>query len=85
MIQQGLAKQYVLDTPIEIEPSWNAKRVEDALRAGAKTPSEIAIESGVSLAMVKSMFVESRNKLSTPLVERPLQTAETATLSQTAF
>jgi DNA processing protein len=62
MIQQGLAKQYVLDVPIEIEPSLNTKRVEDALRAGAKTPSEIAIESGLRLNTVKAiMLAGSRN------------------------
>ena len=54
MIQEGLAKQYVLDEPIEIEPSWTKKRVEDALRAGAETPTEIAIESGLGLRQVKA-------------------------------
>jgi DNA processing protein len=54
MIQEGLAKQYVLDDPIEIEPSWNKKRVEDALLAGAKTPKEIAMESGLDLKQVKA-------------------------------
>jgi len=63
MIQQGLAKQYVLDVPIEIEPSWNAKRVEDALRTGAKTPSAIAIESGLSVDHVKGiMSIAAGNK-----------------------
>ena len=54
MIQEGLAKQYVLDEPTEIEPSWTKKRVQDALRAGAKTPSEIAIESGLDLKQVEA-------------------------------
>jgi DNA processing protein len=54
MIQEGLAKQYVLDELIEIEPSWIEKRVEDAIRAGAKTPSEIAMESGLDLKQVKA-------------------------------
>ena len=54
MIHEGLAKQYVLDELIEIEPSWTKKRVEDAIRAGAKTPSEIAIESGLDLKQVKA-------------------------------
>jgi len=63
MIQQGLAKQYVLAAPIEIEPSLNAKRVEDALRAGAKTPSEIAIESGLRVDTVKAiMLAVSRSR-----------------------
>jgi formiminotetrahydrofolate cyclodeaminase len=57
MIQEGVAKQYVLDDPIQIEPSWTEKRVQDALRAGAKTPSEIAIESGVGLKQVKSIVL----------------------------
>jgi DNA processing protein len=56
MIQEGLAKQYVLDDPIEIESSWTTKRVQDALRAGAKTPSEIATESGINLKQVKSIM-----------------------------
>lgn len=56
MIQEGLAKQYVLDDPIEIEPSWTKKRVQDALRAGAKTPSEIALESGLGLKQVKAIL-----------------------------
>ena len=54
MIQEGLAKQYVLDERIEIEPSWTKKRIEDALLAGAKTPSEIALESGLDLKHVKA-------------------------------
>jgi DNA processing protein len=57
MIQEGVAKQYVLDDPIQIEPSWTEKRVQDALRAGAKTPSEIALESGVGLKQVKSIML----------------------------
>jgi len=54
MIQEGLANQYVLDELIEIEPSWTKKRVEDAIRAGAKTPSEIAMEAGLDLKQVKA-------------------------------
>ena len=57
MIQEGVAKQYALDDPIEIEPSWTEKRVQDALRAGAKTPSEIAMESGVGLKQVRSIML----------------------------
>lgn len=57
MIKEGVAKQYVLDDPIQIEPSWTEKRVQDALRAGAKTPSEIATESGVGLKQVKSIML----------------------------
>ena len=57
MIQEGVAKQYALDDPIEIEPSWTEKRVQDALRAGAKTPSEIAMESGVGLRQVRSIML----------------------------
>ena len=54
MIQEGLAKQHFLDELIEIEPSWIEKRVEDAIRAGAKTPREIAMESGLDLKQVKA-------------------------------
>jgi hypothetical protein len=51
-----LAKQYVLDDPIEIEPSRTKKRVQDALRAGAETPSEIALESGLGLRQVRAIL-----------------------------
>ncbi len=48
MIQQGLAKQFGLDGYVEIEPDWKTKRIEDAIRNGAKSMGEIALESGLT-------------------------------------
>ncbi|MDG2497676.1 MAG: DNA-processing protein DprA [Aquiluna sp.] len=48
MIQQGLANQFPLGGYLELEPSWQAKRIEDAIRNGASTIHEIASESGVA-------------------------------------
>ena len=51
MIAEGLARSYPL-TSFPIELSMNQKRIQDAMRAGARFPDEIAAESGLSLASV---------------------------------
>ena len=51
MIAEGLARPYPL-TSFPIELSMNQKRIQDAMRAGARFPDEIAAESGLSLASV---------------------------------
>lgn len=51
MIAEGIAKPYgALSHPIEL--TMNQKRIQDAMRAGARFPDEIASESGLSLATV---------------------------------
>ena len=50
-IAAGLARSYPL-TSFPIELSMNQKRIQDAMRAGARFPDEIAAESGLSLASV---------------------------------
>lgn len=51
MIAEGIAKPYAaLSFPIEL--TMNQKRIQDAMRAGARFPDEIAAESGLSLATV---------------------------------
>ena len=49
MIAEGLARPHPL-TSIPIELSMNQKRIQDAMRAGARFLDEIAAESGLSLA-----------------------------------
>jgi DNA processing protein len=51
MIAEGLARPYPL-TSFPVELSMNQKRIQDAMRAGARFPDEIAAESGLSLASV---------------------------------
>ena len=51
IIAEGLARSYPL-TSFPIELSMNQKRIQDAMRAGARFPDEIAAESGLSLASV---------------------------------
>ena len=50
MIAEGLAKPYPRSHPVE--PNMNQKRIQDAMRSGARYPDEIAAESGLSLASV---------------------------------
>lgn len=53
MIAEGLAKPYEANSfPVEL--TMNQKRIQDAMRAGARFPDEIAAESGLSLAAVLS-------------------------------
>ena len=51
MIAEGLARPYPLAS-FAVELSMNQKRIQDAMRAGARFPDEIAAESGLSLASV---------------------------------
>jgi predicted Rossmann fold nucleotide-binding protein DprA/Smf involved in DNA uptake len=53
MIKEGLAKPWYLDKPRNVEASSNQKRVEDALREGAKDRAAIASESGLGLEEVR--------------------------------
>jgi len=52
----GVARE-IFDSPypltsFPIELTMNQKRIQDAMRAGARFPDEIAAESGLSLASV---------------------------------
>ena len=51
MIAEGLARPYPL-TSFPVELSMNQKRIQDAMRVGARLPDEIAAESGLSLPSV---------------------------------
>ncbi len=51
MIAEGIAKPYPFGSAV-VELSMNQKRIQDAMRAGARYPDEIAAESGLSLAAV---------------------------------
>lgn len=51
MIAEGLASAYSIGHyPVEL--TMTQKRIQDAMRAGARFPDEIAAESGLSLANV---------------------------------
>ena len=51
MIAEGLARPYPLAS-FAVELSMNQKRIQHAMRAGARFPDEIAAESGLSQASV---------------------------------
>ena len=53
MIKEGLAKTWYLDKHRNVEASANQKRVEDALREGAKDHVSIASESGLGIEEVR--------------------------------
>jgi DNA processing protein len=60
MIKEGLAEAWPIQTGIQIEPDWVQKRVFDAIRNGAITDQEIAMESGLSLGLVAKNLPEMR-------------------------
>ena len=51
MIAEGIAKPYSLGQPA-VEMTMDQKRIQDAMRSGARFPDEIAAESGLPLARV---------------------------------
>jgi len=51
MIAEGLARPHPL-TSFPVELRMNQKRIQDAMRAGARFPDEIGAESGLSMASV---------------------------------
>ncbi|MCF8524735.1 MAG: DNA-protecting protein DprA [Aquiluna sp.] len=53
MIKEGLAKPWYLDKHRNVEASANQKRVEDALREGARDQASIASESGLGIEEVR--------------------------------
>lgn len=61
MIKEGLAKPWMLNARVEVEESMEAKRVLDAYREGARTPSEISAESGISIAGVQRLLSDLRS------------------------
>jgi DNA processing protein len=52
MIKEGLAKAWQMQEGLQIEPDWCQKRIQDAIRDGAISDQQIAIESGISLQLV---------------------------------
>ena len=52
MIKEGLAAAWQVGKPISVEPSYDQKRILDAIREGAKSLREIAIESGLAISDV---------------------------------
>lgn len=56
MIREGLAKPWPLNSQFDREESLEAKRVQDAQLAGARTEVEIARESGLSLSAVRQIL-----------------------------
>lgn len=52
MIREGLAKPWQLGPRIEVEPTYDQKRVLDAIRDGALSVREVAIESGLAMQQV---------------------------------
>lgn len=52
MIKEGLAKAWQMQEGLHIEPDWCQKRIQDAIRDGAISDQQIAIESGISLQLV---------------------------------
>lgn len=54
MIKEGLAMPWQLGKPIEVEPSFRQKRVLDAIRDGAMSLKEIAVESGLAIQEVST-------------------------------
>lgn len=61
MIKDGLAEPWELDGGIQIEPNWVQKRIMDAIRDGARSNQEIAIESGLSLGLIARNIAETRD------------------------
>jgi len=55
MIQEGLAKAFHLDLRQRFDPEDSRRRVEDAIRNGARTNIEIAAESGLRLQVVEQV------------------------------
>lgn len=58
MIQEGLAKPFYLGSTPRIDHIDQRRRVEDAIRDGATSKSEIAIESGLTASSVEQVLGE---------------------------
>ncbi|MCF8528652.1 MAG: DNA-protecting protein DprA [Aquiluna sp.] len=58
MIKEGLAKPWMLNARVQVEESMDAKRVLDAYRDGARTPSEISAESGIRITDIQRLLSE---------------------------
>ena len=58
MIREGLAESWQFDPGHRVEPDWTQKRIMDAIRDGARSDQEIAMESGLPLGLVAKNLPE---------------------------